>query len=219
MNIDPKIILEQIEIGPMANFAYLIGDAGTKQVSVVDPGWDPNLLFESANKNNYKIESILLTHGHYDHVQATEELLALANVPVYISKADSEFFDIDMPGMIKLEDGDRIKVGGIGLDCILTPGHTPGCMCFYYRYPENNGGVLLTGDVLFIGACGRCDLPGSDPAEMYDSLYGKLMSLPDDTLIFSGHAYGRRPYDTLGHQKEVNRFLKYKDREEFLADW
>lgn len=216
MQTHPTLILEQLEIGPMGNYAYFIGDAKTNRIAIVDPGWDIEYLINTAANMDYEIIAVILTHGHYDHAQGLEELLRNKDMPVYVSRQDAEFFSIKTSQLHTLEDNQTFKIDSIEMKSILSPGHTPGCMCFYHRYADDSGGILLTGDVLFIGACGRCDLPGSDPAAMYDTLYNKLMKLPDDTLIFSGHGYGRRAYDTLGHQKETNPYLKFKSKEDFF---
>ncbi|MBF0479759.1 MAG: MBL fold metallo-hydrolase [Candidatus Omnitrophica bacterium] len=197
--IDKSLILKQIEIGPMGNFTYFIGDALSNEIAVVDPGWQAEQISELAKEEGFKIKAVLLTHGHFDHVQATGDLLKWHNVPVYISKKDIVKI---LGAEIKfINDSDKIKIGSIELECIHTPGHTPGGMCFRYK------NVLLTGDTLFINAIGRCDLPGSDEIAMEHSLE-KICKLPDDTLIFSGHGYGPKDWDTLGNQRKTNPYLQ-----------
>lgn len=214
-----ELILDQIEIGPMANYAYFIGDKDANTIAVVDPGWEIERLNYLIKEKGYRVACVLLTHGHYDHIDGLNEFLDVFDVPVYLSKADMEFFDIRLNRIIPTVDGQKIKIANVELQCILCPGHTPGCQSFYYLpVDKTTSPVLLTGDVLFIGACGRCDLPGSDPGAMYDTLYYKLMALPDNALIFPGHAYGRLSFDTLGNQKRKNPYLTCQSKDEFLNE-
>lgn len=208
MNTIPKeLILKQISVGPMGNFTYLIGDADCKKVMIVDPGWDPDTIVAEVKKNDLTIIGIILTHGHYDHVQALGDILKEIHVPVYIS--EQEPFKWPGAKIIKLKDNETIQIGAISLSCIHTPGHSPGCMCFLYK------NILLTGDTLFIDGCGRCDLPGGNSEEMFDSLHNKIGKLPDNTLIFSGHAYGPKDFDSLGNQKKTNYFLRADNKNIF----
>jgi glyoxylase-like metal-dependent hydrolase (beta-lactamase superfamily II) len=113
--------------------------------------------------------------------------------------------------MIKTESGDKINVGGIEIQLLHTPGHTPGSQCFLV---DNR---IVSGDTLFIGACGRVDLPGSNPEQMYYSLTQKLMALPDDTVLFPGHNYADRPTSTISEEKKTNPYLRFSSLKQFLA--
>ena len=155
---------------------------------------------------------LFLTHGHPDHVNGLAELQRTHDIPVYISKHEAPFYMPKCKNLIKVDDGEKLCVGKISFKCILTPGHTPGCQCFLYDQH------LITGDTLFIDGCGRCDLPGGDPKEMYHSLYKTLMNLPDNTIIYPGHNYGPTPTDTISHQKESNSYLQCNDLKEFLSE-
>jgi glyoxylase-like metal-dependent hydrolase (beta-lactamase superfamily II) len=115
-------------------------------------------------------------------------------------------------GLVEVTQKDKLSVGKIDFDILYTPGHTPGCQCFLAQ------GHLITGDTLFINGCGRCDLPGSDPKVMYNSLYNVLMKLPDETVVYSGHNYGPTPTDTMGHQKQTNPYLQCNSLKEFLVE-
>jgi len=210
MKPSSAIILKQLAVGPMQNFAYFLGCAKTKQVAVVDPAWEVDRLRSEAAKENLTITRILLTHGHYDHSDGVDELLATHDVPVYTSKHERNADNWPAKNLKKTSDGDVISIGEVKVECIWTPGHTSGGQCF------RCGDILLTGDTLFINACGRCDLPSSGPEAMYETLYKKIMSLPDATVIYPGHAYGSKPYDTLGNQKKTNPYLRAKNRDEFL---
>jgi len=207
MKQQKEIILDQIPVGPMANFQYFIGDQQTKKVALVDPGWDIDEMLTIADKKNYIIVAVVCTHAHYDHIKELEYLLGLRDVPVSISKYES---GVSCKNLKKCEDGDKIKIGNIELTCIHTPGHSAGDMCFLC------GDILLTGDTLFIDGCGRCDLAGGNPKKMYDSLFNKIAKLPDATIIYPGHDYGPTPSATLASQKQTNPYLQSESLEDFL---
>lgn len=201
-----------MEIGPAGNFIYFIGDSRTKEVAVVDPAWDAPFLSAEAKKNGFTITAVLLTHGHMDHVNGLDEILSLHDVPAYISKHEAPYYKPDHKNIVEVEDHQRIRVGNIEIECLLTPGHTPGGQCFKY------GNILITGDTLFIDGCGRCDLPGGDAKEMYRTLYTVIMHLADDTLLYTGHNYGPVPVATLGAQKKTNPYLQCGSLKEFLQE-
>ena len=205
-----KIILKQFQNGPMDNFQYFIGDAATGEVAIVDPAWDVDLIRSLAEQNGYKIVNIFLTHGHPDHINGLGRLLATHDIPVYISKYEAPFLMPKCKNLNMVEKDEVLSVGGVKFETYRTPGHTPGCICF------KHGDILIAGDAIFIDGCGRCDLPGGDAVLMYDSLYNVISKFPDSTLIFPGHDYGPKPYDTLGNQKKTNPYLTCSSREEFL---
>lgn len=210
MKIPDHLILKQIEVGPMANFVYLIGDAQTKEVAVVDPAWDIDLIRRAAQDEGLKIVAAILTHGHHDHTNGVRELRLNHNVPLYVS-CHEEMSEDMTDKIVALDHGDDIAVGNIPIKALWTPGHTTGSQCLLC---EN---ICLTGDTLFINGCGRCDLDGGDARQMYHSLYNVLMKLDDATLIFAGHQYGPLDYDTLGNQKKTNPYLTCSSKEEFLT--
>jgi glyoxylase-like metal-dependent hydrolase (beta-lactamase superfamily II) len=129
-----------------------------------------------------------------------------------VHKAEAEFLKALSPSdVIKAESGDKIDVGGLEIQLVHTPGHTPGSQCFLV---ENR---IVSGDTLFIGSCGRVDLPGSNPEQMYYSLTQKLMALPDDTILFPGHNYAPLKQATLGEQKKTNPYLRFASLKQYLA--
>jgi len=205
--------LGQFDCGPMRNYSYLIGDKKAGVLGIVDPGWDIPGIVKIGRENSCEISCILLTHGHADHVTGISELQETHDIPVYISEHEAEYYLPECKNLRKVTDHQKILLGNIEIECLWTPGHTPGCQCFRYQ------DVLLTGDTLFIDACGRCDMPGGDLRQMYHSLYEIIMKLPDDVVIYSGHSYASEPSATLGSQKKTNPYLQCRTQAEFLQLW
>ncbi|HPM41499.1 MAG TPA: MBL fold metallo-hydrolase [bacterium] len=192
-------MIKQIPIGPMENFAYLIGDEAAKVCAAIDPAWNAQEIIEAARDSGWKIEKILLTHSHFDHTNALEALANLTGAEIYAHALDAK----DLPASLAVEetrDGTEIAVGGIAVRCIHTPGHTPGSQCFFAE------GSVVTGDTLFVDNCGRVDLPGSSPADMMASLK-RLSSLDPSTVVYPGHDYGPTPTSTIGRQLSNNPYL------------
>jgi len=220
---DPAIYLKQMELGPMQNFVYLIGDPIARECVVVDPAWEIDRIVNEAQADGFTITGALVTHTHQDHVGGSleswgmpgripgvEELLGKIAAKVYVHKAEREFLKGFGSDLVKVDNHDTLAVGRLTLTFLHTPGHTPGSQCFLVD------GRLVSGDTLFIGSCGRTDLPGSDPSEMYYSLTQRLAALPDETLLLPGHNYGG-PSSTLGDEKRQNRFMRFRSLGEFLA--
>ena len=212
------IYLKQMELGPMQNFIYLVGDPATRQCVVVDPAWEIETIVQTAAAADMTIIGALITHTHQDHVgghlfglniPGVEELLEKVKAKVYVHKAEREFLKGFGSDLVKVDNTDTLQVGRLGLTFLHTPGHTPGSQCFLVD------GRLISGDTLFIGSCGRTDLPGSDPSEMYYSLTQRLYKLPDETVLFPGHNYGGAS-STLGDEKRGNPFMRFPSLGEFL---
>jgi hydroxyacylglutathione hydrolase len=142
-------------------------------------------------------------------IPGVEELLAKAPGRVYVHKAEREFLPGLGSDLVQVDNHDRLEIGRLSLTFLHTPGHTPGSQCFLVD------GRLVSGDTLFIGACGRTDLPGSDPMEMYHSLTQRLGALPDDTVLLPGHNYGGAA-STIGDEKRQNPFMRFTSLAEFL---
>jgi len=222
----PRLILKQTELGPMMNFIYLVGCAETREAAVIDPAWDVPAILRLAEESDLKINRILITHGHPDHINGLEELLEPTDARVYMHadeinytkevaarfRVPVDFMNRRSSNFQPISDGEEIMVGRLPVQFLHTPGHTPGSQCFLV---EKN---LVSGDTLFINACGRVDLPGGDPEKMWWSLNRRLAVLDDDTILYPGHNYAERPTSTLGDEKRNNPYLQYTSVSQFLRD-
>ena len=216
-----SLYFKQIELGPMQNYVYLIGSTETRKVAVVDAAWEIDTILKIAAQDDLEITHAFVTHTHPDHVggrfagteiEGITELLGKCKAKVVVHKAEAEFLKgLSASDLIKAESGDKIDVGGVEIQLMHTPGHTPGSQCFLV------GDRVVSGDTLFIGSCGRIDLPGSDPEQMYYSLTQKLMALPDETILFPGHNYADRPTSTIGDEKQTNPYFHFHSLKQFLA--
>ena len=194
----------------MQNFIYLVGDPATHEAAVVDPGWEVPKILQAAEADGYRITKAFVTHTHFDHVMGLADLLAAADIPVYVHKTERSLLSLERGSLQEVTGGETVYVGTLPVSFIHTPGPTPGSQCLLVD------GRLLSGDTLFINACGRCDLPGSDPRQMYESLSKTLKALDDATTLYPGHNYAPQPVSTMGEQKQTNPFLRIPTPQEFL---
>lgn len=193
-----KATVVQLAVGPMMNLAYLVADEEAGVCAVVDPGWDAATIIAAADKRGWRIDKVLLTHTHFDHIGALEELASKAEGGIYAHADEAGAIDEGIPTQ-RTSDGTVIEVGGVSIECMHTPGHTPGSQCFLVD------GAIITGDTLFIDGCGRVDLPGSDPAKMISSLKA-LAELDPSTIVYPGHDYGGTQA-TIGDLMRDNPYL------------
>ena len=187
-------------MGPMANFAYIIGDTKTSTCAIVDPGWDAKEILAACSKEGLKITHILLTHTHFDHAREAKRLSEATGAKIHVGKEEANEFNKDI--RVELSDGDIIDVGGVRITCMHTPGHTEGGLC--YLFDDS----VFTGDTLFVDGIGRTDLPGGNELKIVRSLQ-RLCELPDKTIIYPGHGYGEEPACTIGEQKKRNPYLRF----------
>lgn len=209
--------LKQIPIGPMDNFAYLVGDCKTKECLAVDPAWDAEVILKEAQQDGMKVIGVLLTHTHYDHANALGNLIKSAPGKVYVHSAEADFVKEAGEAIVKTKDGDKINVGAVQITCLHTPGHTPGAQCYLVESKDGSGPqkYLISGDTLFVNACGRCDLPGGDAGQLYDSL-SRLATLGDDVVVMPGHDYGDTPVSSIGRERKHNPYYQMRSREDFV---
>ena len=209
--------------GQMANFVYLIGDREAGECVVVDPAWDVAGILGVAEQDGMRLTGALATHDHPDHVggdlfgynvEGLARLLELCPVKVHVHRQDAEGLrlvtGLSESDVVRHDGGDRVSAGAVELTLLHTPGHSPGSQCFLV------GSSLVSGDTLFVQGCGRVDLPGSDPEEMYRTLTTRLATLPGDTVLYPGHDYGPTPTSTLDMERRSNYSLRVPDLDSWL---
>jgi hydroxyacylglutathione hydrolase len=202
------LAIKQIKIG-FDNFSYVIYCPKNKKAGIVDPGFDSTKTIQFIKSNKLTLEYILITHHHSDHSSDSKRVKSLfPRAKIVSSKVDGEKLAVK-PDIV-VSDKSQLEIGEVLIDFIVTPGHTAGSICIIV---DNE--ALLTGDTLFIGDCGRTDLPGGNLAQMYASLHEKIMTLPDELIVYPGHNYGEKPFDSLGNQKRINKTLIAKTLKEF----
>ncbi len=190
----------------MANFTYLLIDEKNNSCIIVDPSWDLEVIFEYIKKNALKINFIINTHSHFDHTIGNEQVAKLTGAKIMQHTSSPLHKDS------ALEDGDRITFGNSTIDIIHTPGHSKDSICLIL---DNK--MILTGDTIFVGSCGRLDLPGGSASEMFDSIYGKLINLDSELVVLPGHHYGSKKTSSIREEKENNFVFKFKNKNEFLS--
>ena len=190
----------------MANFTYLIIDEKNNECIIVDPSWNLETIYEYLKKNNLQINFIINTHSHFDHTIGNEQVAKLTGAKIMQHISSPLLKDK------ALEDGDRITIGSSSIDIVHTPGHSKDSICLIL---DNK--VILTGDTIFVGSCGRLDLPGGSASEMFDSIYGKLVNLDGELVVLPGHHYGSKKTSTIKEEKVNNFVFKFKNKDEFLS--
>ncbi|MBM4381363.1 MAG: MBL fold metallo-hydrolase [Deltaproteobacteria bacterium] len=207
--------VRQIPVGPMKNFAYLLGPADSAETWVVDPAWDVPGLLAAAAEDGRRLAGAVMTHSHGDHCNGLPGLLAAVDVPVYVHATEAAFSPelrrMAGDALRPVRGGDRLRLGAREATFLHTPGHTPGSQCLWCE-----AGVV-SGDTLFVGACGRCDLPGGDPEAMYRSLTGVLGALPPQTPLLPGHDYGHSRTTSLGAERAGSPALSHGAVADFVA--
>ena len=206
----------------MVNFVYLIGDTQTRECIIVDPAYAVHEIAEIVEADDMKLVGALGTHYHPDHVggkmmgwniEGISSLLERNEVPIHIQKSEMEWVTkttgVSSSHLTAHEGGDVVQVGEIAITLLHTPGHTPGSQCFLVD------GKLVSGDTLFLEGCGRTDLPGSNPEDMYDSL-NMLAALPNDTIVYPGHRYSDPAFLAMGQVRETNYVFKPTSKEGWL---
>lgn len=206
----------------MVNFVYLVGDAVTRACVVVDPAYSVDELLAVAEHDGMHVVGALATHYHADHVggsmmgmsiEGAARLLERTSVPVHVQRDEAPWVrrttGLSDDELTLHDPGDVVTVGEVDIHLVHTPGHTPGSQCFLVR------GRLVSGDTLFLDGCGRTDLPGSDPEQMYDSLQ-TLASLPDSTIVYPGHRYSLPSSGMLDAVRAANYVFKPPSKDAWM---
>ena len=208
----------------MVNFVYLIGDRQTKECMVVDPAYAIADILEIVDQDEMKLTGVLATHYHPDHVggsmmgmkiQGVADLLEKCQVPIHINKHETKWVarttGLNENDLVQHEGGDKVSVGDVSITFVHTPGHTPGSQCFLVEQR------LVAGDTLFLDGCGRTDLPGGNPGDLYSSLQA-LASLPAATIVCPGHQYSALPSANLGDVVLTNHVFRPSSQQQWL-EW
>jgi glyoxylase-like metal-dependent hydrolase (beta-lactamase superfamily II) len=201
--MNPAIL--QIPVGQMANFTYIIADEESGEAAIIDPSWDLDEIFRALKKNGWRAKYVINTHTHFDHVLGNDQVAQVTGAKIVQHK------NSQLEKHVPVSDGDIIEIGSVKLRVLHTPGHSKDSMCLMI-----DGLLIFTGDTLFVGNCGRVDLPGSDPEEMYYSLFDRLGKLDEKLVIYPGHNYGPTPTSTIGREKKTNYVLQPRSKQEFL---
>ncbi len=212
------MIIEQITVGDMEVFCYVIACEETREAAAIDPAGDKDdiqRIITFLEEKNLRLSYIINTHGHADHTYGNQLLANHTGAKTVMHELDDDLFTTEEakawsaafglspapPVDIRIRDGSRLSLGELTLEFIHTPGHTPGAVCVL---ADNH---LFTGDTLFVGAIGRTDLPGGSMATLLKSIEQKLLPLPGETVVWPGHDYGDQPTSTLAREKETNPYI------------
>ena len=232
-NIDDRLYFKQLLAGrdfaktddlasQMVNFVYLIGDRITRETLVIDPAYAVSELLEIAQQDDMKVVGALATHYHADHVggsmmglniEGAAKLLQLADIPIHIQTDEAPWIQrttgVALDSLKLHVSGDKVTVGAIEVTLLHTPGHTPGSQCFLVDQ------MLVAGDTLFLEGCGRTDLPGSNPEQMYESLQ-LLGKLDDDVVVYPVHQYSIPKCMSMGEVRNTNYVFKPKTKDAWM---
>lgn len=196
----------QLEVGPMANFSYIIADENKRVAAIVDPSWDLEKMYSILEAKKWRVTMIINTHNHFDHVLGNEQIASRTGARI------AQHQDSNWEGKYdSITDGEQIPLGDTVIKVLHTPGHSKESISLLV-----NDEFIFTGDTLFVGGCGRVDLLGGDVNDMYDSLYNKVLQLNEDLIVYPGHNYGSSPWSTIGKEKKNNPALQFRSREEFV---
>jgi hydroxyacylglutathione hydrolase len=207
--------VEQIQVGFMAVFAYLVSCPRTREALIIDPGGSEEELVGRIREKKLELKYIVNTHGHGDHTCGNAAMKSLTGAKIVMHPLDDEFFNTPTAQRRSMEwgfkpspradvlvnDRDVVSVGDVSLTVIHTPGHSPGGICLL------NGKDLFTGDTLFVGGIGRTDFPGSSHETFMKSIHERLLTLPPETVVWPGHDYGDYPKSTIGREIATNPWL------------
>jgi glyoxylase-like metal-dependent hydrolase (beta-lactamase superfamily II) len=196
--------VHQIQVGNMQNFSYIVEDEDTSEAIIIDPSWDLIELEMVIKKNNLKIKYIVNTHHHFDHTLGNETMVESTKAPIIQHESSELKHDINV------KDGDFIEFGNSKLKVLHTPGHSQDSICLI------GDGKIFSGDTLFVGNCGRIDLPGGSAKDLYHSLFVVLYNLDENLVMYSGHNYGGSEISTLGQEKITNHVMQKRTEQQFL---
>lgn len=209
----------------MVNFVYAVGDRDTGECVLVDPAYAAGELVEMAGRDGMRVSGVLATHYHPDHVGGSmmgyeiggiADLLEIVECPIHVQSDEQPWVErttgVGVEHLVAHRPGDVVSVGSVDVTLVHTPGHTPGSQCFLV-----DGTRLVAGDTLFLDGCGRTDLPGSDPAQMYESLTQRLAKVGDDVVLYPGHLYSEKPAASLGEVRQRNVVFRPQSLDQWMT--
>jgi glyoxylase-like metal-dependent hydrolase (beta-lactamase superfamily II) len=216
------VIHEILQVGPLQCNCSILGDAESGEAMVIDPGADVEQILELVQRHGLRVTQIVVTHAHIDHVGGAMKLKERTGAPVLMNQNDhallrmldtqASWIGMAPPGEVKIDsslsDGDHVRSGAIDVLVLHTPGHTEGSISLFAAEQQ----LLVAGDTLFAGSIGRTDLPGGSYDKIMSSLRGRLMQLPDETVVIPGHG----PLTTIGAERETNPFIADNRGRRFL---
>lgn len=205
--------VKEFQVGLVGTNCFIAANSETKETLIIDPGDNAAVITDYADKNQLRPAAVLLTHGHFDHCMAAEQLAEHYGIPIYVHEEDKETMEnpaYNCCGMIGRElvfhadqyfhgEKDHLSLAGFEIDVFHTPGHTPGGVCFYVE----SEGILFSGDTLFCESVGRTDFPKGSMSQLVRSIQEKLLPLPNDTKVLPGHG----EWTTIGSERQYNPFL------------
>jgi len=196
--------IHQIEVGNMQNFTYIVADEETGDAIIIDPSWDLDKIEEIITRNDLKIKYIVNTHHHFDHTLGNDAMVKSTGAKIIQHESSTLNHDISV------SDGDKIKFGNSELSVLHTPGHSKDSICLIGE------DKIFSGDTLFVGNCGRVDLPGGSAKDLYHSLTNIISNLDENWVLYSGHNYGSSTTSTIGNEKQTNFVLQKRTEQEFV---
>ena len=204
----PEVV--QMEVGLVQNFCEILYCPETREAAIVDPAWEVDRLLAEVDRLGLKVTIALITHTHNDHIEGVDLLVEKTGAAVVVNPREAAAVRAPGRTLIDAVDGRDVAIGKRGVRALETRGHTIAGTCYLAD------GYVVTGDVMFVGGCGRTDFQGGDTAEMWKSLQ-RLARLPEETRVYPGHDYGETPTSTIAHEIRTNRFLRCATFEEFRS--
>ncbi|HTW76626.1 MAG TPA: MBL fold metallo-hydrolase [Thermoplasmata archaeon] len=198
------MLLDQFRIGPYLNFTYLVAEEEGGAGVVIDPSFGIDPVLAAIDARGVKVRYILNTHSHTDHIAGNQDVRDRTGAKIVAHRVAPYRADL------AVDDGDAFKAGRLAIEVVHTPGHTRDSVLYVFE------GNVATGDTLFVGECGRTDLPGGDPGALYDSLQHRLLALDDALVVLPGHDYGSTPTSTIGRERRENYTLQPRTKEAFV---
>ena len=188
----------------MQNFSYIVEDEDTCEAIIIDPSWELIELEMIIQKNNLNVKYIVNTHHHFDHTLGNDAMVESTKALIVQHESSELKHDVTV------KDGDFIEFGHSKLKVFHTPGHSQDSICLV------GGGKIFSGDTLFVGNCGRIDLPGGSAKDLYHSLFDVLHNLDENLVMYSGHNYGSSETSTLAQEKITNHVMQKRTEQEFI---